>query len=47
MQIARMSSGRANFTSRANSKAQARDGQASLHAANKLYSLKVLDVQAT
>ena len=31
------------FTSRANSKGQVRDGQASLHAANKIFAMKVLD----
>lgn len=31
------------FTSRANAKRQVRDGQANLHAATKLYAMKVLD----
>ena len=31
------------FTSRPNSKKQVRDGQAHLHASNKLFSLKVLE----
>jgi lysosomal alpha-mannosidase len=31
------------FSSRANSKKQIRDGQANLHASNKLYGLKVID----
>ena len=35
------------FTSRANSKGQVRDGQANLHASNKLYAMKVLDASAS
>ncbi len=35
------------FTSRANSKGQIREGQANLHASNKVYSMKVLDGAAT
>lgn len=35
------------FTSRANSKGQARDGSANLHAANKLLAMKVLDQAAS
>lgn len=35
------------FTSRANSKKQARDGQANLHASSKLYALKALNQSTT
>ena len=35
------------FTSRANAKGQVRQGQASMHASNKLYALRVLDVNAS
>ena len=31
------------FTSRANSKGQIRDGSSNLHAANKLFAMKMLD----
>lgn len=35
------------FTSRANSKSQIRDGQASIHSANKLYGLSIIDQAIT
>ena len=35
------------FSSRANSKKQIRDGQANLHASNKIYAMKVLDASAS
>lgn len=35
------------FTSRANSKKQVRDGQANIHASNKMYALRAINVNAT